>query len=166
MPHSIPVSQVMLSPKNWTLLRAHTPVRDAIGILRILSEEEKLVHGHTTPLVLDDNYRLLGLIRLTDLLRSVRHLCDAPDKACNLDQAVRPISELVRPFPDTVESDDGILKALDIMLDHGVSLVPVLENGKLMGIVHLGDIFNTTAALLFDEDGSYGKSRLAAYLHL
>ncbi|MFC1834297.1 HPP family protein [Thermodesulfobacteriota bacterium] len=166
MPHSIPVSQVIISPRDWVLLRAHTPIREAIGILRILSEEEKLERGRTTPLVLDDRSRLLGLVRLTDLLRSVRHLCDEPDKACKLDQAVQPLSALVKPFPGSVGPRDGILKALDIMLEHGVSLVPVLEDDRLMGIVQLGDIFNTVAALLFDEDGPNGRSRISKYLHL
>ena len=166
MPHSIPVSQVMTSPTDWTLLRAHTPIRDAISILRILNEDEKLERGHTTPLVLDDEYHLLGLVRLTDLLGSIRHLCDDPERACKLDEAVQPVSELVIQFPGSVEPEDGILKALDIMLDHGVSLVPVLKEDKLQGIVHLGVMFDTIAAVLFDEDAMEARSRIAKYLHL
>jgi CBS domain-containing protein len=156
----------MKSPKDWTLLRAHTPIGDAIGMLRILNEEEKLGRGHVTPLVLDDDYRLLGLIRLTDLLRSVRHLCDDPDKVCKLDQADAPICDLVKPFPGSVKPQDGILKALDIMLAHGVSIVPVLEEYQLCGIVILGDIFNTVAALLFDANKADERSWISKYLHL
>ena len=63
----------MISPTDWTLLRADTPIREAIGLLRILGEDEKLERGHTTPLVLDDQNKLLGLIRLTDLLGRIRH---------------------------------------------------------------------------------------------
>jgi CBS-domain-containing membrane protein len=166
MPRAIPTSKVMINPRDWTLMRAHTPVRVAIGILRILNEEEKLERGHTTPMVLDDESRLLGLVRLTDLLRSVRHLCDEPDKACKLNEADQPISELTTPFPGSVGPEDSILYALDIMLEHGVSLVPVLQDEKLMGIVQLGDIFNTVAALLFDEQGPNERSRISKYLHL
>ena len=164
MPKSVSVAQVMISPKEWTLLRAETPVKDAITILRILSEEEKLERGHSTPMVLDDDYNLIGLVRLTDLLRSIRHLCDNPEKACDLDQAVGPVSALATPFPDSVGPADGILKALDIMLDHDISLVPVLEERKLVGIMQLGDIFDTVAALLFDEE-SDERSWIGKYLH-
>jgi CBS domain-containing protein len=166
MPQSVPVAQVMINPTDWTLLRAHTPIKDAIAILRILSEEEKLERGHSTPLVLDDDYNLLGLIRLTDLLRSIRHLCDDPAGAGTLDQVVRPVSELVHPFPASVEPGDSILKALDIMLDHDVSLVPVIKEHKLVGIVQLGDIFHTVAALLIDEEEIDGRSWIDKYLHL
>ena len=165
MPHSVPVEEIMINPRDWTLLRADTPIKVAIGILRILSEDKKLERGHSTPLVLDDEYNLLGLIRLTDLLRSVRYLCDLPDKACKLDQALRPVSDLAIPFPDSVEPEDSILKSLDIMLDHGVSLVPVLKDEKLTGIVQLNDIFDVVAALLFDEERDGAKEWITEHLH-
>ena len=166
MPHTVPVSQVMISPKDWTLLRADTPVKDAIAILRIINEDHKLERGHSTPLVMDDSYTLIGLIRLTDLLRSVRPLCENPEEACKLDQALKPVSELVRPFPASVEPEESILDALDVMLDHDVSLLPVLKDGKLLGVVHLGAIFDTVAALMFDERATEERSWISKHLHL
>ena len=152
MPHSVPVSKVMIHRNQWPQFRANTQIKDAIRILRILSENEKLVHGHDTPLVLDDEYNLLGYIELTDLLRNIRHLCDASDKVCELGRAINPISELVKEFPGHVTPDDNILEALDIMTNHGISLVPVMENGKLKGLIKLSDVFNTVAHVLFDEE--------------
>ena len=98
MPGSVPVRDLMINRNEWPQLRAGTPIRNAVRILRILSEERKILHGHSTPLVLDDDYNLLGIMRLTDLLRNIRHLCDDPDKACNLDEATGPVSELVIPY--------------------------------------------------------------------
>ncbi len=152
MPHSMPASKLMIDRNEWAIFRANSDVRTAIKILRIVTEDEKLEHGHSTPLVLDENNNLLGFVRLTDLLKEVRHLCDKEDQPCELDKAVRPVKELVIPFKGSVTEEDSILKALDIMIDHGVSLVPVLKDGKLKGIVKLADIFNTVAALLFDEE--------------
>ena len=125
MPRSVPVSKLMTRPHEWPQLRAQTPIKDAIRILRILTEERKIEQGHT-PLVFDDDYKLLGLVRLTDLLRNVRHLCDTDDKACDLGKAINPVEELVIPFPGSVNSEDSILEALDIMTNHGVSIVPVM----------------------------------------
>jgi CBS domain-containing protein len=155
----------MISRNQWPQLRASAPVRDAVRILRILSEEKKMVHGHSTPLVLDDDYNLLGFMRLTDLLRNVRYLCDNPEKACNLDEAAGPVSDLVIPFSDWLSPDDSILDALDIMTNKGLSLLPVMEDGKLMGLIKLSDIFNKVAAILFDEPESEERSWIAQYLH-
>jgi CBS domain-containing protein len=165
MPHSIPVSKIMIHRNEWPQLRAETTVKDAIKILRILTEDQKLAQGHSTPLVLDDDYNLMGLIRLTDLLRSVRHLCENEDEACELGKAISPISDLVIPFPDTLEPEDSVLKALDIMTNHGVSLVPVLKDGKLKGMIKLSDIFDTVAALLFDEEIPSGRSWMKDFVH-
>jgi CBS domain-containing protein len=155
----------MIKRNEWPQLRAGTPIRNAVRVLRILSEEKKIVHGHSTPLVLDDDYNLLGMIRLTDLLRSIRHLCEDPDKACNLDEAISPVSSLVIPFTGRVSPDDSILDALDIMTNTGVSLVPVIENEKLVGLVKLSDIFDKVTAILFDEPDSEERSWITQYLH-
>ncbi|MGO9568636.1 MAG: HPP family protein [Desulfomonilaceae bacterium] len=165
MPHSVSVSKLMINRNEWPQLRADTDIRTAIKILRIVTEENKLEHGHSTPLVLDDNYTLLGFVRLTDLLKSVRHLCGKADEPCELDEAVKPVKELVIPFKGSVQEGDNILKALDIMLDNDVSLVPVISDGKLQGIVKLSDIFNTVAALLFDEQDPDERHRLLGDYH-
>jgi CBS domain containing-hemolysin-like protein len=154
MPHSIPVSKLMINRNEWPQLSADIDVSTAIKILRIISEEKKLEHGHSTPLILDENYNLLGFVRLTDLLKSLRHLWKKTDQPCELDQAAIHLKDLAIPFKGSVQEDDSILKALDIMLDNDVSLVPVIEDGKLQGIVKLSDIFNTVAALLVDEQDS------------
>ncbi len=165
MPHSMPVSKLMINRSEWPQLRADTDVRTAIKILRIVTEDKKLEHGHSTPLVLDDNYNLLGFVHLTDLLKSVRHLCEKTDQPSELDQADNPIRDLVIPFKGSVQEDDSILKALDIMLDNDVSLVPVIKDGKLQGIVNLSDIFNTVAAFLFDEQDPDERHRLLGDCH-
>lgn len=165
MPHSLPVSKLMLRPAKWPMLMGRADVRQAIKLLRILSEDEKLEHGHSTPLVLDDDRNLLGFVHLTDLLRHVRHLCDKTDAPCELDKATTPLKDLVTSFAGSVEPEDSVLKALDIMMDNGVSLIPVMKDGKLQGIVKLSDIFNTVAALLFDAQNPEERHELLTHFH-
>ncbi len=165
MPRSVPVSRLMIHRREWPQLKAETQIKDAIRILRILSEDKKLEHGHSTPLVLDKDYNLLGMIRLTDLLRSVRHLCEDPLKACELGKATSPITDIVIPFPASVKPEDSILEALDIMTNYGISLVPVMDQGKLQGLIMLADIFNIVAALLFDEEEPEGPNWIDRHLH-
>lgn len=166
MPHSVPVSKLMLAPSAWPQMRAETDVSTAIKILRIISEDEKLEHGHSTPLVFDEDYRLLGFVHLTDLLKAVRHLCEKTDEPYDLGRATTPMGDLVTPFVESVAPEESILKALDIMVDHHVSMVPVLKEGKLQGIVKLSDIFNTVAALLFDRITPEEEHRLLRDFHL
>ena len=160
MPHSIPVSKLMILPKEWPTIRADADVCTAIKLLRIVTEDEKLEHGHSTPLIMDENYNLLGFVHLTDLLKAIRHLYDKRDEPCGLPEATTKLKDLVVPFAGTVQPGDSILKALDIMMDHNVSQVPVMQDGKLQGIVKLSDIFNTVAALLFDEQDPEERNRL------
>lgn len=166
MPHSVPVSKLMSNPGSWPQLRADAEIRDAIKLLRILSEDEKLEQGRSTPLVFDDDYNLIGIVRLTDLLQNVRHLCDQKEGSCDLGDAVRPIRDIVKPFPGHVSPTDSILKALDIMIDNSVTLVPVLQDGKLVGMLKLGDIFNSISAILFDAENPMERSRIMKFLHI
>ena len=165
MPHSMPVSKLMINRNEWPQLRADTDVRTAIKILRIITEEKKLEHGHSTPLVLDDNYNLLGFVHLIDLLKSVRHLYDKTDQMREIAEVTKPVRDLVTSFEGSVQEDDSIIKALDIMLDNNVSLVPVIKEGKLEAIINLSDIFNTVAALLFDEQDPDERHRLLSDYH-
>jgi CBS domain-containing protein len=151
MPHSVPVSSLMIGRNEWPQLKSDTNVGTAIRILRIFTEGDRLKHGHSTPLVLDDNYNLMGFVHLIDLLKGVRHLCDKIDEPCRLNGATNKVADYVVKFAGSVHPDDGILKALDIMMEHNVSLVPVVKDNKLHGIIKLSDIFNTVASLLFDN---------------
>jgi hypothetical protein len=58
MPHSVPVLKLMVPRNEWPQLRADATVGEAIEMLRIITEDKKLEHGHSTPLVLDDTYHL------------------------------------------------------------------------------------------------------------
>lgn len=164
MPRSIPVKNLMGPAREWPQLRAETDVNSAIKILRIATEDKKLEHGHSTPLVFDDQYRLLGFVHLTDLLKAVRSCWGQPD-ACETISPLPTLGDLVIPFAGTVAPDDSIVDALDIMIDHTISIVPVIVEGKLKGIIRLADIFNEVAALLFDEQDMEEKNRLMREYH-
>jgi hypothetical protein len=44
--------------------------------------------------------------------------------------------------------------------------VPVMEDGKLVGIIKLSDLFNEIAALLFDEMEPEERQRLLRDFHV
>jgi len=156
----------MISPKEWPLLSVEADVESAIKLLRINTEASKLLQGHSTPLVLDSDYRLLGFVHLVDLLRIIRPLCQVSDAPCELEKATMNIRSLVVPFAGQVESTDSIMTALDIMMEHRVALIPVIKESKLVGIIKLSDIFNEVASLLFDKDIVDQEEMLMKRFHL
>ncbi|MBM4327123.1 MAG: CBS domain-containing protein [Deltaproteobacteria bacterium] len=56
--------------------------------------------------------------------------------------------------------DDSILEALEMMMNHGVSFVPVMKDRKVEGTIKLSDVFNEVAALIFDEQDPLERERL------
>jgi signal-transduction protein with cAMP-binding, CBS, and nucleotidyltransferase domain len=51
------------------------------------------------------------------------------------------------------------------MTNYGVSLVPVMQDGKLKGLIKLSDIFSKVAALLFDQEEVSESSWIYEHLH-
>ena len=105
-------------------------------------------------------------MHLIDLLRVIKPLCNVLDAPCEIDKATMPVRSIVVPFAATVEATDSIMTALDIMMEHRISLIPVLKEKKLVGIIKLSDIFNKVASLLFDKDIVDQQEMLMRRFHL
>jgi CBS domain-containing protein len=52
----------------------------------------------------------------------------------------KPLSEVMSPRVVTVQADDRVVHARRVMLEHEVERLPVLQAGKLVGIVSEADI--------------------------
>jgi CBS domain-containing protein len=60
--------------------------------------------------------------------------------ARGLDPKVTPIAEICSDEPVTVDSSMSLSNAADVMSDHSVRRLPVVDDGSLVGIVSLGDV--------------------------
>ena len=124
-------------------------------------------------LVFDESYQLLGIVRRRDILRGLEpeFLTNKPlqyrkklfDVKVDPDlsdfsydgllkgireRAERPISEVMRPIGATVNHDDNIVKIIYELVDSNVSLVPVLKEGSVVGVVRSVELFHEVAGLL------------------
>jgi len=124
-------------------------------------------------LVFDEQYRLLGLARRRDVLRGLepKFLSDKslPYRKklfdVNIDpnlsemsydkmlggiqqQAERAVSEVMIPTKMTVNHDDHILKVIYELVDTNVSLIPVLKDGRVVGVVRTVEVLDEMAKLL------------------
>jgi predicted transcriptional regulator len=124
-------------------------------------------------LVFNKTYELLGIVRRRDILRGLapsflvrgsqdyeRRLFDVQVDANLSDfssdkmmrairaQAERPVSEVMVPIIATVRSDDHLMKIVHEMVKHDLSLIPVLKDGRVVGVVRSVDLLNEVSDIV------------------
>ena len=55
------------------------------------------------------------------------------------DQLERPVSEYMLPITTTVDPNDALFQAVCLMIDQNVGYLPVVEEGRIVGIVDAAD---------------------------
>jgi CBS-domain-containing membrane protein len=121
-------------------------------------------------LVFDEKYQLMGMVRRRDILRGLepdflsqkpisyrRKLFDVkvdPDLSeISFDKIIvgvreraeRPVSEVMIPIETTVDYEDHIVKVIYEMNQHDLSILPVLRDNKVVGVVRTVDVFHEIA---------------------
>ena len=86
-------------------------------------------------LVLDGD-RIAGILTERDVLRV---FADGQFEAT--------VDDVMTPHPETIEPDDSLAHARVVMLHGGFRHLPVLEAGRLVGILSMRDIFGTDDAI-------------------
>jgi CBS domain-containing protein len=79
-----------------------------------------------------DNHKVLGIFSERDLVYRL-----AQEGAATLDH---PVSEVMTAPAHTVERDLPVLAALSMMTKRRVRHLPVLEYGRMVGFVSIGDL--------------------------
>jgi len=114
---SLPVRSV-LEPRRLVIAAPRCSVESAAALMR----REKV----GAVLVVDDE-RLVGIFTERDAVYRVL--------AVNRDPASTWLSDVMTPDPKTVEPDESFGYALLLMHDNGFRHVPVVENGRPVGVV-------------------------------
>jgi CBS domain-containing protein len=113
---------------------------DVIDLAASLMEWE---HIRRVP-VEDDQGHLVGLLSQRDLLRLVT-------PGAKKDGRPVAVREVMKPNPVTVSPQTKTLEAIEIMRKYKVGCLPVVENGKLVGIVTEYDFVAIATKLLGEE---------------
>lgn len=64
------------------------------------------------------------------------------------EQGSRPITDVMRPIETVVQADDHIMKAIYEMVSQDLSLIPVVDGGRLVGVVRSVELFHEMALVL------------------
>jgi len=94
-------------------------------------------------LVVDDEQRLVGIFTGRDAIARV--------VAEGRDAAATKLSEVMTPAPETLAPDKKAIEALRLMQDCGFRHVPVVDRGRVVGVVSRGDFMGLEQARLDDE---------------
>jgi CBS domain-containing protein len=93
----------------------------------------------------DEHGRLVGLVTHRDLLRLLNRGTDAQN---NIPLTMR---EIMKTDPVTVSSITPTLEALELMRSHKVGCLPIVDDGRLVGIVTSYDFLDASARLFKEQ---------------
>lgn len=82
-------------------------------------------------LVIMEEDKIVGIVTSTDILKAIGEGKD-PDKVT--------IGEIATKNVITIQADEPLEKAVDIMIKHKIKKLPVMMNEKLVGIITVSDI--------------------------
>jgi len=123
-------------------------------------------------LVFDERYQLLGVVRRRDILRGLEprfgqgvpksqrqafdvevdpalmELSFAQNPEAFREQAEKPISTVTKPIPNIVDHEDHLAKLVHIMVIEDLHLLPVVKDGRVVGVVRSADVFHEVAKVL------------------
>ena len=149
-------------------------LRQAIAML---SKSEIEVEGRKSLprafLVFNEAYELLGVVRRRDILRGLgpralmEPISGAPEKLFDVkadpalfemsyeqlekdirEQSERPVGEVMLPIKTTLNHDDKLVKIMYEMVQNDLSLLPVMKDGSVVGVVRSVDVLEEIAKIV------------------
>jgi CBS-domain-containing membrane protein len=169
-------SEVMIPLEEYPHMPYWFTIRQAIAELE--RSEITVNNRKSLPravLVFDERYQLLGMVRRRDILKGLEpeFLREKPlqhrkklwdieidpnlselsmDRVYDgiADRAEHLISDIMMPIESTVSHNDHIVKVIYEMNSHDLSLIPVLKEDRVVGVVRTVDVFHVIAKLIIE----------------
>jgi CBS domain-containing protein len=91
---------------------------------------------HVGSVIVCEDDRLIGILTERDIVRALSHEHDAPQ---------RPVVEWMTKDPTTTEPGADVKEALRTMIDGGFRHLPVLDAGRVAGMVSIRDVAGAMA---------------------
>jgi CBS domain-containing protein len=157
----IPLEDYPHIPHWFTLRQAMAIVREAV--IRFEGQFEP-----RAVLVFDEEYQLMGILTLRDIITGLEPKFLQETILIKMDpsltvlmgdfcgpkmkeQSQRPVSEVMSPIKVTVNAEDPITKPLYLMIKENAGLIPVMQGGKVAGMLRLSDLFGEISKMVLGE---------------
>ncbi|TVR01537.1 MAG: CBS domain-containing protein [Desulfovibrionales bacterium] len=99
--------------------------------------------------IVDKEEQFVGLLTHRDLLSvTISKLADIEDEVQNEIDAAIPIREIMRRDVTTIGPGLDLREAAELLLQHKYGCLPVVDNGKLIGILTEADFLKLTISLM------------------
>lgn len=134
-----------------SMTRPEVYARDIMSFpVTVLNQEERTGEareklralGYKGAPVIDDSGTIVGIVTLGDLEKAIQH-----------DMAHAPVKGYMHPRLVTVTRDTPLHELQRIMMDQDKGRIPVLDNGKLVGIVTRTDVLKKIHSSMFPRSG-------------
>jgi len=93
----------------------------------------------------DANHRLIGIVTQRALVACIA------ERAADLGQGTIPVREVMSPEVVSVPPETSTLEAIELMRRHKIGSLPVVKDGRLVGIVTEYDFLIIAGQLLEKE---------------
>lgn len=143
---------ITMASQQYESVSLNTPVEKVMTVQPVvgtqfhnLSQVMKLFAEypiHHLPIV-DGQGKLMGIVSSNDLPKTFLRLCDTPNKpAMNIDDLDRAVNlvDIMTKNPITITANNSIGDAAKLFVEHKFASLPVVENGKLVGILSIKDV--------------------------
>jgi DNA-binding NarL/FixJ family response regulator/CBS domain-containing protein len=158
MPYNKKVKDLMIPLEDYPHIPYWFTLRQAMAIVREASIKFEGSFEPRAVLVFDEKYQLMGMLTLRDIVRGLepKFARDAgiikadPNLAVLMGDMFGPgmkeasqkaVSEVMSPIRVTVNGEDPITKALFLMIQENVGMMPVLLDKKVVGMVRMSELF-------------------------
>ena len=129
-------------------------VLHATQTLELVRSLMRIKHVRHVPIVDPDN-TFVGLMTHRDLLaQTISHLAEVDDDEQEyLDRHIH-IMKIMKTDVTTVDPEMDVCSAITMLLEHKYGCLPVVTDGKLVGIVTEADFMKLTLDLLRESDST------------
>ena len=129
-------------------------VLHATQTLELVRSLMRIKHVRHVPIVDEDN-SFVGLMTHRDLLaQTISHLADVDEEEQEyLDRHIH-IMNIMKTDVLTADPDTDVCTAINMLLENKYGCLPVVSEGRLVGIVTEADFLNLTLGLLRKSEAS------------
>ena len=162
------VKELMIPLEDYPHIPYWFTLRQAMAIVREAAIKFEGSFEPRAVLVFDEKYQLMGILTLRDIIKGLEprfmHETALVKADPNLsvlmgdlfgpgmrEASQKPVSEVMSPIKVTIQGNDLLAKAIFMMIQENVGMMPVVQDGKVTGMVRLSDLFKEISDMVLGD---------------
>jgi CBS domain-containing protein len=168
MPYQKTAKDLMIPLEDYPHIPYWFALRQAMAIVREATIKFEGAFEPRAVLVFDEKYQLMGILTLRDIIIGLEPKFLQETSLIKMDpsltvllgdffgpkmkeQSQRAVSEVMSTIKVTVNAEDPITKPLYLMIKENVGLIPVMQGGKVVGMLRLSDLFGEISRIVLGD---------------